>query len=497
MKLNSISSIKAGDGIFKTTIIFSFIRVITISTRVLINKIVSVLLGASGVGILGLFYSTLDLIKSLFSLGIPQSLVRDVSITNANPENNDFSKILFLSKRIVLLTAFVGGVFTILLSPLISQVVFGNSKFTISFSFLSIAVFASMVNDGQIAILRGLRNFRSLAIATLFGALVGLLLDLPIYYYLRENGIIPSLIISSVSGLVFTWWLVSRLKILMPTLSLVETIKSSREMIRLGISLAFITVLGMFSNLLIRLIINNCGSVAQVGIYESGFVMLNTYFGVIMSALNTDFYPKMFSIGNSKDKMTELIDKQLQAALIMLTPLICIFIFIMSFIIPVLYSREFMESMDYLRFAIFSLLFNIYSDTLGIVFIVKNEKKTFILLAVNFIVLILFFAFFGYINLGIKGIGISTFCASLINMVLTICIVFKRHKIGYSRSSKRIALFSISFVVSAIFINELTPSVIKNYMEILIVVFSLLFSFSYLKNNTGIKLSLRYLLRRK
>ena len=44
-------------------------------------------------------------------------------------------------------------------------------------------------------------------------------------------------------------------------------------MVRLGLALTVIAILGMLSNLIIRVIISNYGSISQVGVFEAGVVI--------------------------------------------------------------------------------------------------------------------------------------------------------------------------------------------------------------------------------
>ena len=55
--------------IFKTTFLFGFVQVFNILIKVITNKIVAVLLGAEGMGIVGIYNNTLEFIKSGTSLG--------------------------------------------------------------------------------------------------------------------------------------------------------------------------------------------------------------------------------------------------------------------------------------------------------------------------------------------------------------------------------------------------------------------------------------------
>ena len=168
--------------IFKTTFLFGFVQVFNILIKVITNKIVAVLLGAEGMGIVGIYNNTLEFIKSGTSLGISQSAVRDISEANAKDDNIRFSSTISVTNRIIIVTGLLGGMVTLLLSPWLSEWTLGNQDYTFAFMLLSIVVVARILTDGQLAVLKGMRQLRSLAKASMLGAVAGLVVGGPMYY---------------------------------------------------------------------------------------------------------------------------------------------------------------------------------------------------------------------------------------------------------------------------------------------------------------------------
>ena len=62
--------------IFKATSLFGGVQVYQILIQIIKSKIIAVLLGPAGVGVIGLFQSGLDLVKNLTSMGLASSAVR-------------------------------------------------------------------------------------------------------------------------------------------------------------------------------------------------------------------------------------------------------------------------------------------------------------------------------------------------------------------------------------------------------------------------------------
>ena len=84
--------------IFKATSLFGGVQVFQILIGIIRTKFVAVLLGTTGVGIMGLFNAPLQLILSVTGLGITFSAVRDISEAyGSNDQQQDKCRQLPLS----------------------------------------------------------------------------------------------------------------------------------------------------------------------------------------------------------------------------------------------------------------------------------------------------------------------------------------------------------------------------------------------------------------
>ena len=190
-------------GIFKSTFLFSFVRVFQILLGIVRNKVIAVLLGAEGVGIIGILSNSANLLQSGAGLGISQSAVRDISEANGCGNKTRFSRIISLTNRVILFTCLLGCLVTIVLSPLLSKWTFGDKSYTLAYIWMALVVGLNILTEGQLAILKGMRQLRALAKASMIGSVVGLVTAVPLYYFFGKAGIVPSLIVTAVSAVFF------------------------------------------------------------------------------------------------------------------------------------------------------------------------------------------------------------------------------------------------------------------------------------------------------
>lgn len=481
--------------IFKSTFLFGFVQVINIVVRVIFNKAAAILLGTHGMGIIGIYYSVVDLFRSICGLGVSQSAVRDVSEAYASNDIQRFSKIIVITKRLILFTGLLGAFATMALSYNLSQWSFGSGKFTLSFVWLGFVVFINIINESQLAIIKGMRQLNALAKATIFSSVIGLIFGIPLYYFFKEDGIIPALIIVGLSALGFSWHLVNNVNYQSVAVSKKETITGSAQMIKLGVALTYITFLGSLSNYILRSYIAEYGSLSQVGIFQAGSVILNSYFAIVLTALNTDYYPRMYAVANDNIKMQHEVNVQITTAFLMITPIFVFFIFALPLFIRVLYTNEFLEAILYLKYAIFGTIFNLYADTLGVVLIAKQQSKVFVVSVTVSKLITIPTSIMGYYYWGFSGFGIATLVCSIINLIIVQTIITRKYNISYTKYTYRNIGICLVFCFISLLVFSLPNIYLKYTLGTLLLIICGIFTIKKLKNLMGI--DVKYLLTKK
>ena len=174
------------NGILKALGIFGGVQMVTIICSILRTKLIAVWIGAAGVGLFGIFNSTIELLGVLFHLGVRDSAVRDIA-SSQQPETN---KIITIVRRWVLILGVIGLVVTMVISPLLSNFTFGNYDYTYAFIAIAFIIFLSSIQNGELAILQGTKELSRLAKASIWGAIGGVIISIPLFYYWRINSVI-------------------------------------------------------------------------------------------------------------------------------------------------------------------------------------------------------------------------------------------------------------------------------------------------------------------
>lgn len=471
--------------IFKSTFLFGFVQVFNILAKVGINKAVAILLGTGGMGVIGLLQSTLQMLTTACGLGISQSAVKDIA-QGANISQEQFSTSISLTKKLVLILAIFGAVATILLSPWLSEWTFGNNKYTYTFMLLSAAVFLNIISEGQLAILKGARMLRLLAKASLLGSIVGLLTGVPLYFWLGENGIVPSLIMASTAAAIFSWYFIRKIKYDKQHLSVKSAVKDGRVMIQMGIALMYVSLLGVVSDYIIRTYIGHIAGIDAVGLFQAGSMIVTSYFGIVITALTTDYYPRISAINQDNAALQIEFNRQSEVGLLLVGALVIVFLFAMPLFIAILYTDAFMPTIAFLQYAVFGILFTVCSNALGMLLLAKQASKTFFFTASIGRIIIIISSLISFHYWGLMGLGVATLGTGVFHLAFMSAVMWKKYRIKMNRGLYIMLITILTFSVIAFFVKDIDNLYIKYTLGLLLCGIYFIYALRQAKKTMGI-----------
>lgn len=338
----------------------------------------------------------------------------------------------------------LGAVVVLALSPWLSQWSFGTRDFTGAYMWLACTILFDTLTKGELAIFQGFRRLRILAQANLLGASAGLLISLPIYYIWRTDGVVVAIILSSICGYFAT--LLFRDKQKVPPLSVRQEGKS---IITIG---AMLTISGFASTLvsyLFNIYLRSHGGLEDVGIYQSGFGLIDKYIGLIFVAMSTDYYPRLAAVHNQNTKLSSIMNQQTVVSLLILCPVITIFLPTAPLIVRLLLTKSFLPVIPFLSWAILGMIFKVVSTSMGYILIVKGAHRLFLGTELFSWSTILITNIIGYTLWGIEGIGIAFLFSYVCYFILIGTICYHNFKIGFNKEIIQILLFTITIAIGS------------------------------------------------
>ncbi len=405
--------------------LFGGVQVMGILCSIIRTKLVAIWIGPVGVGLFGLFNNALEMINTGTNLGIRGSSVRDISQAVAGDDRTLISRIIVVVRRWSLWLGLGGALLTLLLSPLLSQVTFGTQDQMWGFVALSIAVLLMAISNGEQAVLQGSRRLKRLARASVSGTLLGLLISIPLFYWLRERSVLPSIIAYAASNALMMW-LMRNKEFPATEVSRRDTVDMGRGFVRLGIYMTvgnFVTILAGY---VFNAWLNQEAGTAVVGHYQAGYTLINKYTGLILTALGMEYYPRLAQVASDRLQLRESVSQEVSVAMLVLAPVVALFVLLRGPVIWLLYSQEFSVIEAMVSWGMVGTIMRALSWCMAFVILARGDGKTYVVTesvsaAVGLILNILFYRWWG-----ITGLGLS-FLVWYVVYTIIIAVVYFRH----------------------------------------------------------------------
>jgi len=474
--------------IMKATSVFGGVQFFNIIISIIRSKFIAVLLGPAGMGVAGLLNSTVQLIGGFTNLGLGASAIKNVSAAHASEDKHKIGTVVSVLRRLVWITGIGGTLLVLFFSELLSQLTFGNKNYTAAFAFISVSLLLTQLSTGQLVVLQGMRKIKYLAQANLLGMLSGLLISVPVYYIWGLDGIVPGIILSPIITLLFSWFFASKVEIekVKVTNSLLRT--EGRDMLKMGIMLSMSSFITLGASYIVRIYIGREGGLDKVGLYNAGFAIINTYVGMIFTAMATDYYPRLSGVSANNQESRNVINQQAEIAILIIAPVLACFLTFISWAVILLYSNKFVEVNGMIQLAALGMFFKTVSWTIGFLFLAKGSTKIYFWgeLIANIYFLILNLVGFKYF--GLDGLGISFILGYVLYLVQVYIIAKTKYEFKFEKALYNI--FIVQFILGILcFISvKMILAPWSYFVGGVLIVLSSIYSYRELDKRIGLKI---------
>lgn len=338
--------------ILKSTTIIGGASILKVLFRIIQSKAVALLVGPTGLALLGMYTSTTGLATTLAGVGLTTSGVREIADAATRDESIALAKTVIVFRRLALLLSALGAfVFFVLRQP-IAQLTFGHSDYANEIGLLALVPLLTLIAGAQSTILRGMRHIGAVAISGSLGAAVGTFAGLPLLYFWVEDGIAPYLVVVALSNTFVIWWSARRIKIVPAEVTWRETIALARPFVTLGTVYMLSGLTTVAALYLVRVIIVRQLGLDAAGLFEASSAISNVYVGFILGAMGADFFPHLTSVAHDNSHSTQLINAQVEIGLLLATPGLLAVLVMGPWLLQLLYSAAFVSAVEILRWQV-------------------------------------------------------------------------------------------------------------------------------------------------
>jgi O-antigen/teichoic acid export membrane protein len=231
------------------------------------------------------------------------------------------------------------------------------------------------------------------------------LISIPVYYFFEQAGIVPVIVLMAFATMAATIFYSYRFYPLRLG-GAWGLLHEGMSMVKLGIGFTAAGIIASGSEMWIRSYLNVTEDLDGVGLYNAGFMLTITYAGMVFSALDSDYFPRLSACAKNTVKLSQVVNQQIEICLLIIAPMIAGLILLLPTLIPILFTDKFLPIVPMAQIAIFSMFFKSLSLPTAYITLSKGDSKAFLtietLYALTFVGLfVVFHKHYGLIGTGI------------------------------------------------------------------------------------------------
>ena len=472
--------------VLKYTGIFGGVQGLNIVVSLVRNKLIAVLLGPNGMGLASLFNTTVNFISQATNFGISFSAVKHVSELFERGDEAAIAHFVKVVRAWALLTALIGMLVCVVVGPLLSDYTFAWGDHTLHFILLAPAVGLMAITGGEMTILKGARQLRSLAVIQIFNVLAALVISIPIYYFYNQTGIVPVIVLMALTSMLLTIRHSYRLYPLQLS-GANGVLGEGMAMVRLGVAFVVAGVLGSGAEMLIRSYLNVVsGDLDVVGLYNAGFMLTITYAGMVFSAMETDYFPRLSSVNSDVAATNQTVNRQIEVSLLIVSPMLAALIIGLPILIPLLFSSKFLPMVGMAQVSVFAMYIKAVSLPVSYLTLAKGDSVGYMVLEAIYDVLLVLLVIFGYGQWGLLGTGVALSLSYVFDILLVGAYTYWRYHYRVSMQVLQYAAIQFTLGVAVYIVTLVENTLIYWSLGTLICLASLFVSISILHQKTSL-----------
>jgi len=399
------------------------------------SKLVAVLLGPDGMGLISLLNSSIKLVSDSTNLGIGISAVKRLSLLYEQEDEARMRGEVSVVRSWGLLTALLGAVVMVAASPFLNAVSFSWGDHTLHYVLLSPVIGMMAVTGAELAILKATRHLRQLATLSVYNVLCALLLSVPLFFLWGASAIVPSMVLVAFLQLLLTCWYSWRLFPYRVSFSRV-TLSQGRVMVVLGIAFVGAGILGSGSEFIIRSYLNNVASLGELGFYNTAYMITMTYGGMLFTALEADYYPRLSAAQDNVRESNLIVNHQIEVSLLLVAPLVTFSVISLPLVVPLLFSPAFNAVVPLTQVLMFALYARAFTLPVQYISLAKGASVSYLLVEAFYDVTVVVGVVLGHHVHGLMGAMVALLAVCALESVFS-CF-YMHYKFGFLLAGRQL-----------------------------------------------------------
>ena len=390
----------------RATAVVGLGSVVSLAAGVIAAKVLALVIGPEGVGLLGVLQSLLGIAVLVGGLGISTGLVRALAAAGTNGDAERAVALRWAAEVGGLMTAAAGLLLLVALREPVAVAFLGGSGHETDVVFIGAALLFTVLAGVELGIINGYQRLGVLTVAAVTSALLAQGIMIVAVVAWGARGIAPALMASSATASLIAY--AFRTRAIGVTARLADWGRVRRtavDLVRFGVPVTGSALVGTGAQLLVPILVLHQLGQAQVGYYRAAATISVGYLAFLLTSFAQDYYPRVAAART--DQLLELIDQRIRLVLALAVPVIMATLALAPLAIRILYSAQFLPATDVLEWQLVGDLLRLPAWTMALVILARGSSVRFFMVELAGGATLVLGTWVGTAWLGLPGAGLA------------------------------------------------------------------------------------------
>ncbi|HEX7261754.1 MAG TPA: oligosaccharide flippase family protein, partial [Luteolibacter sp.] len=238
-----------------------------------------------------------------------------------------------------------------------------------------------------------------------------------------------------------------------------ETWLGSKRLIGLGMAFMWSAVLGAAVAFATRSIITRDLGIEANGIFQSAWGISGMFASFILSAMGTDFYPRLTSVAHDHVQMNKMVNEQTEVGILLAFPGLLGTMVFAPLLMKFFYTAKFLDGAPLLPWLVLGVFFKIVSWPMGFILLAKGATRWFVASETLFNLCHLALTIVLIKTSGLPGAAYAFAALYGIYIIAMLLVARTLSRFAWNRQTMRLLLISALVVTAAFLLQRFTHEV--------------------------------------
>ena len=409
--------------LIKTSVLTGISTVIKLVSAFVINKVIAIYIGPSGLAIVGQLQSFTSIITTFSNGAISSGIVK---YTAEYQDIEEKKKIFSSSIVISLICSLIISIFLFVFSDYLSELILKDIQYSSVFIIFGATIFLFALNMVLISILNGQKEIKKYVLVNIAGSIFSLVFTSILIMQLNLMGALYAMVLNqsvmffvTLAFVIKSSWF--KLEYFKQGLDKESLSKLSKYSLMAIVSALTVPV----SHLIIREYIGENLGWDSAGYWQGIWYISTMYLMLVTTTLGVYYLPRLSEIQDNKELRKEIFSGYKIIMPIVILASLIIFL-LKEYVILIAFSKDFMPMMELFAWQLIGDVIKIASWLLAYLMLAKAMTKVFIYTEVLFSALFVGLSILFVDKFGLVGITYAYALNYLLYLVMMIFIFRKR-----------------------------------------------------------------------